>query len=302
MVQVFDLLKKVLHSSITVLIQGETGTGKELIARALHYNGLRKNKPFIAVNCATLHKELLESELFGHEKGAFTGADQRRIGRFEHAHGGTVFLDEIGDMDPRIQAKVLRVLQEQTFERLGGNKIIEVDVRLIAATNRNLLDPEAETPFRQDLYYRIGVLNIELPPLRERVEDIIPLGQHFLECLRPPSSSIEGFHASTLRILEQYQWLGNVRELQNVVQRALFISEGPLIMPEDLLLEDHARDPGFNPIGEDLNLERIEREAIQEALRRTHGVQVKAARFLGITRRVLHYKMKKYGIISEDRA
>jgi transcriptional regulator with GAF, ATPase, and Fis domain len=298
--QVFDLVQKVIHSAITVLIQGETGTGKELIARALHYNGPRSNKPFLAVNCATLHRELLESELFGHEKGAFTGADQRRIGRFEQAHGGTLFLDEIGDMHPRIQAKVLRVLQEQKFERLGSNKTIQVDVRLIAATNRDLLDPNSETPFRKDLYYRIGVLNIQLPPLRGRVEDIIPLAQHFLERLRPQESKIRGFHADTLRIMEKHMWPGNVRELQNAVQRAIFIADDPMIMPKDLLLEDLESDLGSKPLGEDLNLERLEREAIMEALRRSHGVQVQAARFLGITRRVLHYKIRKYDIAPEE--
>lgn len=297
--QVFDLMEKVLHSSITVLIQGETGTGKELIAMALHYNGPRRDKPFLAVNCATLHKELLESELFGHEKGAFTGADQRRIGRFEQAHGGTLFLDEIGDMHPTIQAKVLRVLQERSFERLGGSETIRVDVRLIAATNRDLLDPEAEILFRKDLYYRIGVLTIQLPPMRERKEDIIPLAKHFLERFRPPDSPVKGFHRETLRILERHSWLGNVREIQNVVQRAVLIAEGPMIMPQDLLLEDPLQPAGPLPSVGDINLERLEREAIQEALRRSHGVQVEASRILGVTRRVLHYKLKKYGITSD---
>jgi len=294
--QVFALMEKVLHSSITVLIQGETGTGKELVARALHYNGPRRHKPFLAVNCATLHKELLESELFGHEKGAFTGADQRRIGRFEQAHGGTLFLDEIGDMDPTIQAKVLRVLQERCFERLGGSETIHVDVRLIAATNRNLLDPEAEIPFRRDLYYRISVLTIALPPLRERKEDIVPLANHFLERFRPPGSPVRGFHRETLRLLQNHPWPGNVRELQNVIQRAVLVCEGPLILPQDLLLEEPPPPPGTPPLGGDLNLEQLEQEAIREALRRAHGVQVEAARLLGISRRVLHYKLRKHGI------
>jgi DNA-binding NtrC family response regulator len=294
--QVFDLMEKVLHSAITVLIKGETGTGKELVAAALHYNGPRRDKPFLAVNCATLHKELLESELFGHEKGAFTGADQRRIGRFEQAHGGTLFLDEIGDMHPTIQAKVLRVLQERRFERLGGNESILVDVRLIAATNRDLLDPEAEILFRKDLYYRIGVLNVQLPPLRERMEDIIPLAKHFLDRFSPKESPLRGFHRDTLRMLERHPWPGNVRELQNVVQRAVIIAEGPLIMPQDLLLEEPVQPSGPSPWGGDLNIERLEQEAIREALRRSHGVQVEAARFLGVTRRVLHYKLRKYGI------
>ena len=294
--QVFDLMTKVLPSSITVLIQGETGTGKELIARALHYNGPRKDKPFLAVNCATLHKELLESELFGHEKGAFTGAEQRHIGRFERAHGGTLLLDEIGDMHPTIQAKVLRVLQERCFERLGGRETIRVDVRMIAATNRDLLAADAEIPFRRDLYYRIGVLILQVPPLRERAEDILPLAQHFLDRLRPPGSPIRGFHRESLRALQRHPWPGNVRELENVVQRAVLVADGPLIMPQDLLMEEPQPEAGAGPLTGDLNLDRREQEAIQEALNRSHGVQVASARMLGITRRVLHYKLRKYGI------
>jgi len=294
--QVFDLMEKVLPSSITVLIQGETGTGKELIARALHDNGPRKDKPFLAVNCATLHKELLESELFGHEKGAFTGAEQRHIGRFERSHGGTIFLDEIGDMHPNIQAKVLRVLQERCFERLGGNETIHVDVRVIAATNRDLLAPGAELEFRRDLYFRIGVFPIQVPPLRERTEDIAPLAQHFLERFRPQGNPIQGFHREAIRAMETHAWQGNVRELENVVQRAVLIASGPLILAEELLLEEFSQEGEGVCLGGDLNLERLEQEAIQEALRRAHGRQVEAARLLGVTRRVLHYKLKKFGI------
>jgi DNA-binding NtrC family response regulator len=298
--RVFELMEKVVHSSITALIQGETGTGKELIARALHYNSPRNDKPFLAVNCATLHKELLESELFGHEKGAFTGADQRHIGRFEQANGGTLFLDEIGDMDPAIQAKVLRVLQERSFERLGGTQTIHVDVRLIAATNRDLLASDAECQFRRDLYYRIGVLTIQLPPLRERREDIIPLSQHFLRSLGTPNVTVRGFHRETLKVLQRHAWPGNVRELQNVVQRAMLIAEGPLIMPEDLLLEEPANTDQEFPLAGDLDLDRLEQEAIREALRRSHGVQVEAARLLGITRRVLHYKLRKHALTPDE--
>jgi transcriptional regulator with GAF, ATPase, and Fis domain len=294
--RVFDLMEKVLPSSITVLIQGETGTGKELIARALHYNGPRRQKPFMAVNCATLHKELLESELFGHEKGAFTGADHRRIGRLELANGGTLFLDEIGDMHPSIQAKLLRVLQERCFERLGGNQTIYVDVRLIAATNRDLLDPSLEIPFRKDLYYRIGVMTIQVPPLRERPEDIPLLAQHFLERYRPKESPLQGFHRDTLRLLQRHPWPGNVRELENVIHRATLIAEGPLIMPQDLLLEEPPPPKeAVHALG-DLNLERLEQEAIKEALLRAQGIQTEAAKLLGITRRVLNYKLKKHGI------
>ncbi len=297
--RVFDLLQKVLPSSITVLIQGETGTGKELVARALHHNGPRREKPFMAVNCATLHKELLESELFGHEKGAFTGADHRHIGRLERAHGGTLFLDEIGDMHPSIQAKLLRVLQEQCFERLGGTETIRVDVRLIAATNRDLLGADPEVSFRRDLYYRISVLTIQLPPLRERREDILPLAEHFLQKYLPPGRSIQGFHREAVKLLQAHPWPGNVRELENVIQRATLISQGPLIGPEELLLEEPPSAEQKALTGQDLDLERLEMEAIREALRRTNGVQVDAARLLGISRRVLHYKLRKHGLTFE---
>ncbi|MGQ9857667.1 MAG: sigma 54-interacting transcriptional regulator [Thermodesulfobacteriota bacterium] len=297
--KVFDLMRKVMPSSITVLIQGETGTGKELVARALHYNGPRKDRPFMAVNCATLHKELLESELFGHEKGAFTGADHRHIGRLERANRGTLFLDEIGDMHPSIQAKVLRVLQERCFERLGGTEMIRVDVRLIAATNRDLLAPDSDIPFRKDLYYRIGVLTIQLPPLRERREDIPLLAEHFLERYRGPQSNIKGFHRDAVRALETHPWPGNVRELENVIQRALLVAEGPLIGTQDLLLEEPPVSSPDSRSVQDLDLERLEREAIREALRRSKGVQVEAARLLGVTRRVLHYKLQKHGLMAE---
>jgi transcriptional regulator with GAF, ATPase, and Fis domain len=252
------------------------------------------------VNCATLHRALLESELFGHEKGAFTGAEQRHLGRFERSHGGSIFLDEIGDMHPNIQAKVLRVLQERCFERLGGNETIHVDVRVIAATNRDLLAPEAEVPFRRDLYFRIGVLPIQLPPLRERAEDVAPLAQHFLERFRPQGSPIRGFHREAIRAMEKHPWHGNVRELENVVQRAVLIASGPLILPEELLLEEFSREAEGFSLGGDLNLERLERAAIQEALSRAHGRQVEAARILGVTRRVLHYKLKKFGIFPDS--
>jgi len=297
--RVFDLVHKVLPSSITVLIQGETGTGKELVARALHHNGPRREKPFMAVNCATLHKELLESELFGHERGAFTGADHRHIGRLERAHGGTLFLDEIGDMHPSIQAKVLRVLQERCFERLGGAETIKVDVRLIAATNRDLLDTGSEIPFRRDLYYRISVLTIHLPPLRDRREDIPLLAEHFLQRHLPAGSPIRGLHREALRALQAHPWPGNVRELENVIQRATLIAQGPLIGPDELLLEEPPKPEGRPLSGEDLNLEHLEMEAIREALRRANGVQVEAAKLLGVTRRVLHYKLRKHGLAPE---
>ncbi len=297
--KVFDLLQKVLPSSITVLIQGETGTGKELVARALHYNGPRREKPFMAVNCATLHKELLESELFGHEKGAFTGADHRHIGRLERSHGGTLFLDEIGDMHPSIQAKLLRVLQEKCFERLGGTETIRVDVRLIAATNKDLLSADPEMSFRKDLYYRISVLTVQLPPLRERREDIPLLAEHFLQRYLPADSPIRGFHREAVKALQSHPWPGNVRELENVIQRATLIAQGPLIGPEELLLEETPQAEQRTFVGTDLDLERLEMEAIREALRRTNGVQVDAARLLGVTRRVLHYKLRKHGLTSE---
>src|SRR5471030_2322174 len=234
---VLAIVKKVARSNSTILIRGETGTGKELIAGAIHHNSLRANRAFVKVNCAALQENLLESELFGHEKGAFTGADKQRIGRFEQADGGTLFLDEIGDMSPSTQAKILRVLQEHEFERLGGTRTLRVDVRLIAATNRDLSAMVAEGKFREDLYYRLNVVSIEMPPLRERKDDIVPLASAFIRRFSAElKKKIDGLDADAQKLLMRYNWPGNIRELENAIERAMLLAEGRTITGNDLRL------------------------------------------------------------------
>src|SRR5690242_10904672 len=243
--RVLDIVKKGAKSNTTVLVRGETGTGKELIAGAIHHNSLRSARNFVKVNCAALQENLLESELFGHEKGAFTGADRQRIGRFEQADGGTLFLDEIGDMSASTQAKILRVLQEHEFERLGGTRTIRVDVRLIAATNRDLSAMVAAGHFREDLYYRLNVVSVETPPLRERKEDILPLAMHF--CRRFGSElkkRVDGLDNDAQKLLVRYNWPGNIRELENAIERAALLAEGALITQNDLRLGDFAPGGG----------------------------------------------------------
>src|SRR5947199_5687779 len=235
--RVLDIVKKVAKSNTTVLVRGETGTGKELIAGAIHHNSLRTARNFVKVNCAALQENLLESELFGHEKGAFTGADKQRIGRFEQADGGTLFLDEIGDMSASTQAKILRVLQEHEFERLGGTRTLRVDVRLIAATNRDLPAMVQASQFREDLYYRLNVVSIEMPPLRERKDDIVPLAGTFLRRFAAElKKKIEGLDADAQKLLVRYNWPGNIRELENAIERAMLLSEGGSIAGVDLTL------------------------------------------------------------------
>jgi DNA-binding NtrC family response regulator len=299
--EVLRLVARVAPSDATVLIHGESGTGKELIAAAIHYNSPRKHGPFVVVNCATLHENLLESELFGHEKGAFTGADSRRIGRFEQANGGTLFLDEVGDMSPKVQAKLLRVIQERSFERVGGSKTIQVNVRLIAATNQDLKDAIRKKRFRQDLYYRLNVMLIRLLPLRERPDDIKPLAEFFLKKYRSKDSGAPlGFHPEAMKLLQSYHWPGNVRELENVVERACLICQDLWIKPEDLMLPlEHetsltAHDIRLPPGG--VRLADVERTLIVQALERTQWIQKKAAKLLGISPRALHYKIRKHGI------
>src|SRR6187431_3369026 len=234
---VLDIVKKVAKSNTTVLIRGETGTGKELIAGATHHNSLRNSRNFVKVNCAALQENLLESELFGHEKGAFTGADKQRIGRFEQADGGTLFLDEIGDMSPNTQAKILRVLQEHEFERLGGTRTQKVDVRLIAATNRDLSQMVASGQFREDLYYRLNVVSVEMPPLRERKEDIIALAMFFVKKFAGElKKKCDGLDPEAQKMLLRYNWPGNIRELENSIERALLMTESQFIGSEDLRL------------------------------------------------------------------
>jgi len=302
--KVLDIVKKVAKSNTTVLIRGETGTGKELIAGAIHHNSLRNTRNFVKVNCAALQENLLESELFGHEKGAFTGADKQRIGRFEQADGGTLFLDEIGDMSPSTQAKILRVLQEHEFERLGGTRTLRVDVRLIAATNRDLPAMVQTGQFREDLYYRLNVVSIEMPPLRERKDDIVPLANTFIRRFAGElKKKIEGLDADAQKLLMRYNWPGNIRELENTIERAILLAEGRAIAGGDLRLgevptagsaRDHAAVVKIPPTG--IPLEEIERNALVEALKMSNWVQKDAAELLSISPRVMNYKIKTLGI------
>jgi DNA-binding NtrC family response regulator len=301
---VLGVVKKVAKSNTTVLIRGETGTGKELIAGAIHHNSLRAGRNFVKVNCAALQENLLESELFGHEKGAFTGADKQRVGRFEQADGGTLFLDEIGDMSANTQAKILRVLQEHEFERLGGTRTLRVDVRLIAATNRNLAVMVAGGQFREDLYYRLNVVSIEMPALRERKEDIQQLATFFLRRFAGElKKRVEGLSPDAVKLLMRYNWPGNIRELENSIERAVLMSEGPLVTAGDLRLGELSTTTSSGdaspvvkipPTG--IALDEIERQALIEALKMSNWVQKDAAELLSISPRVMNYKIKTLGI------
>jgi len=302
--RVLAVVRKVAKSNTTVLIRGETGTGKELIAGAIHHNSLRAARNFVKVNCAALQENLLESELFGHEKGAFTGADKQRIGRFEQADGGSLFLDEVADMSPNTQAKILRVLQEHEFERLGGTRTIRVDVRLIAASNRNLTGMVAAGQFREDLYYRLNVVSIDMPPLRERKDDIPALTDFFIRRFAGElKKKIDGITPEAQKMLTRYNWPGNIRELENAIERAVLLTEGALISSDDLRLgEAISATPSpegsavvrIPPAG--IPLDEIERQAIVEALKMANWVQKDAAELLGISPRVINYKIKTMGI------
>jgi len=303
MEKVLEEVDRVAPSRSTVLLRGESGTGKELIARAIHHRSPRAQKPFVKLNCAALPETLLESELFGHERGAFTGALRERKGRFELAHGGTLFLDEIGDLTPSTQVKLLRVLQERKFERLGGTRTITVDVRIIAATNQDLERAVKEGHFREDLYYRLNVVPIHLPPLRERREDIPLLVGHFLERFNRENGKRVKISAAAMDVLLDYPWPGNVRELENCVERMVVMVQRDIIMPEEIPLPPGAPSQGIPgaPLQEKTltlpqTLEEIERERILKALQRCGGVQARAARLLGITARQLGYKIRKYNI------
>lgn len=306
MKRIFEVVAKVAPSNATILILGETGTGKELIAESIHRNSNRSNGPFIKVNCAALPENLLESELFGHERGAFTGADRQRVGRFELAMEGTLFLDEIGTMSPSTQAKVLRVLQEREFERLGGTRTIKVDVRVIAATNRNLMEAIERGEFREDLYYRLNVVTVHMPALRERKEDIIPLANYFLEKFAEDlKKNIRGFSPGALRVLTRHNWPGNIRELENTIERAVLMADGAVVEPKDLSIgaaesgtaEDRNRLSSLLKLPpEGIPLDDLEKMVIFEALRINDWVQKDAARFLGISSRVMNYKIQKYEI------
>ena len=303
MEEALNLAGRVSQSSATVLILGESGTGKELIARAIHYSSPRADKPFVKVNCAALPENLLESELFGHEKGAFTGAVARRVGRFELADQGSIFLDEIGDLSPTLQMKLLRVLQEKEFERVGSNQTIRSDVRVIAATNRNLEEAIQKGTFREDLYYRLNVVTVSLPPLRERKEDIPLLVEHFLKKYSTENKKkVTSLSKEARDLLMRYDFPGNVRELENIVERAVVLCRGEALTTQDLplnLREGKAeaileKDRGGRTLPD--TLDEIESQLIRKALEGSGGVQTKAAEELGISERVLRYKMKKYGI------
>ena len=297
--ELFETLALVAPSDATVLITGESGTGKELVANAIHQNSPRRDKPFVKVNCAALHENLLESELFGHERGAFTGATAQRKGRFELAHGGTLFLDEIGDMSPATQAKVLRVLQEGEFERLGGSRTLKVDVRVIAATHRDLEAMVAEGAFRQDLYYRLSVVPVHLPPLRDRPEDIPLLAEHFLRIYAEKNrKAVAGFTPEAMDLLVRHPWPGNVRELQNAVERAVILCLGERVTPRELppALQGAAAAAPQAPIpAGPRTLKDAERELILRTLEQTGGNRTRAAQILGISRQTLINKLKEYG-------
>jgi len=306
MLKIFDLIGKVAQSRASVFITGPSGTGKELIAKAIHYNSPRKDRPFISINCGALTETLLESELFGHEKGAFTGAVAMKKGRFEVADAGTLFLDEVGDMPAPLQVKLLRVLQEMEFERVGGTRTIKVDVRVLSASNRNIKEDVANNLFREDLFYRLNVMDIEVPPLRERVDDIPLLVKHFIEKYREDKGkNILELSPEAWKALYTYTWPGNVRELENVIERAVVLNPEGAITPEDLpdfLLEEKEEEIDLNKIVP-VNLtlpeafEQLEEKLIIRALRYSDQVQSRAAEMLGISRHVMHYKMKKYGML-----
>ncbi len=329
MQNVFKLIGQLAGSDATALITGESGTGKELVARAIYHHSRRSAQSFLAINCAALAENLLESELFGHEKGAFTGATSQRIGKFEQCHRGTLFLDEIGDMSPATQTRILRVLQEGTFERVGGNQTVTVDVRVIAATNKLLEKAVTENRFREDLFYRLNVVRLQLPPLRERKEDIRLLVDYFLRKL-VGSGPPKAVGSDTLTRLEAYPWPGNVRELENVIRRALVVSKGPTLLPADLPAEivgktevmttESGMPQGASGAREDVPslvtlaramfrqarvdpqlklIPAVERVLVVEALRETRGNQVHASKLLGITRATLRKRIEKFEIRQE---
>ena len=303
MKELIDMVAMIAPSEATVLITGESGTGKELIAQSIHYNSPRKDHSLVVVNCAALTETLLESELFGHEKGAFTGADKRREGRFAQAHKGTIFLDEIGEMSPMMQAKLLRVIQEREIQRVGSDDTIKVDVRILAATNRNLEDDVAKGKFREDLYYRLNVVTVNMPPLRDRQDDIPLLAQHFLEKYSEKNrKQVKGFSPISMDILLKYDWPGNIRELENAVERSVILLNGDYITEKELPLnitQTYSEESDWvatKPANtEPRPLEEVEKEAILAALEASGGNKSETARRLGINRKTLHQKLKNYG-------
>jgi DNA-binding NtrC family response regulator len=313
MQDLYKMIGRVAPTDMTVLISGESGTGKELVARAIHQHSLRAEGPWVALNCAAIPESLLESELFGHEKGAFTGATERKPGSFEEASGGTLFLDEAGELPLAVQAKLLRALQEREIRRLGGRESLPIDVRIIAATNKDLEGAVVRGEFREDLYYRLNVIHVHLPPLRARQEDIPLLAQHFLaRYSRELERPIGGFAPETLDALSAHSWLGNVRELENTIKQALMTCRGYLIMIEDLRLGERSvarvqETPQRDPLDEGLEqmllthagqaYHRIEDRLIRKALELTKYNQVRAAHLLGITRNILRHRMKQFGLL-----
>jgi two-component system nitrogen regulation response regulator GlnG len=323
MVEVYKQIGRVAGQMVPVLIRGESGTGKELIARAIYQHSSRSEQCYLAVNCAALSDTLLESELFGHEKGAFTGAERRHVGKFEQCSDGTIFLDEIGDMSPLLQAKVLRLLQEQQFERVGGTKTISTDARIISATNRNLDEMIEESEFRLDLYHRINAIEIYLPPLRERGDDINLLTNFFIRRFsKSLQKKVEGISSEAVEMLRSYDWPGNVRELQSTIRRAILMATGPVIVPENLSLESDSSgdgesspsksvaahldsfvqtriDTGSNDVYAE-TLDMMERNLLTRVLQHTNGNQSQAAEILGITRGSLRHKIRSLGIVIEQ--
>lgn len=299
MLEIYSLISKIAKTKSTVLLLGESGVGKELVASAIHYNSMDANKPFIKFNCAALPESIVESELFGHEKGSFTGADKARTGRFEDADGGTIFMDEVGELSLPMQAKLLRVLQERMFERVGGNTTIKVNVRIIAATNRDLMQMVTEGTFREDLYYRINVFPIMIPPLRERSSDIITLAEYFVaRFVKQFDKEIKRISISVQEMLLSYSWPGNVRELENVIERAVILTEDDVIhvynLPLSLQTAIHANSPTKKNLV--TKLEAVEYEMIVEALTNQKGNMSAAAENLGLTRRMLGLRMEKFGV------
>jgi transcriptional regulator with PAS, ATPase and Fis domain len=303
MQEVFATIERVAPTRATVLLAGESGVGKDLIARAIHFHSPRKDKPLVKINCTAIPENLMESELFGYEKGAFTGAQTSKPGKFEQADLGTVFLDEIGDVPAAIQVKLLRVLQEREFERLGSNVTRHIDIRLVAATNQDLRAALEQGTFREDLYYRLNVVPINIPPLRERKQDIPFLANHFVRKLAPDTGcSVESITDAAMEKLMGYHWPGNVRELENVIERSLVMATGTKLDVADIKLEDAPRarqqsgDTHFLPDG--LTLDQYEQDIIREALKRADGNKSQAARLLGLTRNALRYRLTQMGLES----
>jgi Nif-specific regulatory protein len=297
--RVYEQVAQVVGTGATVMILGESGTGKELIAHALHHHSPRAGKPFVRVNCAALPETLVETELFGHERGAFTGAQARRKGKFEHADGGTLFLDEIGELSPSTQAKLLRVLQGREFERLGGNETVRVDVRLLTATNKDLERALAEGTFREDLYYRLNMFTIHVPPLRERRSDVLLLAEHFVEkYTRVHQRTIRRISTPAIDMLMAYHWPGNVRELENTIERAVLVADGDVIHGHHLSPTLQTAEASGTVVSRSLGeaVEVFESNLIQDALKSTRGNRAKAARLLATTERILSYKVRRYGI------